>query len=65
MDYLFEITKKVEAFYKTTPCPDLSSVLGYLKSAGIIGELYEEALSIEDETDRLIEIYDEISKIIG
>lgn len=67
MNYFIEISKKIEEFCNIIPYPD--SMIDYLTSASKIRELYLESVVLEEEgieeSERLIEIYNEISKIIG
>ena len=63
MNYFLEITKKIEEFCNTSPCPD--SRTDYLKSAEKISKLQEEASVLESEgVKSIIKIYEEISKIL-
>lgn len=67
MNYFIEISKKIEEFCNIIPYPD--SRVDYLISASKIKDLYLEAVLLEDggieENKRLLEIYNEISNIIG
>lgn len=67
MNYFLEITKKVEEFCNTSPSPDLRN--DYLKCAARISELKLEAIALEEEginsnDERIVKIYNEISKIL-
>lgn len=67
MNYFLKITKKIEEFCNTSPCPD--SRTDYLKSAEKISKLQEEASVLEAEgvksnDERIVKIYEEISKIL-
>ena len=67
MNYFIEISKKIEEFCNIIPYPD--SRIDYLTSASKIRDLYLESVLLDgdgmEEKKRLIEIYNEISQIIG
>ena len=67
MNYFIEISKKIEEFCNIIPYPD--SRIDYLTSASKIRELYLESVLLDgdgiEEKERLLEIYNEISHIIG
>ena len=67
MNYFIEISKQIEEFCNIIPYPD--SRIDYLTSASKIRDLYLESVLLDgdgmEEKKRLIEIYNEISQIIG
>lgn len=68
MNYYLEISKMVEEFCNTTPSPDQRD--NYLESAKKIKDLKSEAISLEMEgldcdDDRVVNIYNEILKVLG
>lgn len=68
MNYYLEISKKVEEFCSTTPSPDQRD--NYLDCAKEVKDLHSEAIVLENEgvksdDERVVKIYNEISKVIG